>query len=61
MYGKELLDDQHGCAVDTGSQPVSRWMGCSDAQGSGRGRESVNPTKMKLFPGCHNPFAFSKL
>ena len=44
----------HGGA---GSQPVSLgWMGCSDPQGSGRGRESINPAKMKLSPGCHNPW-----
>ena len=40
---------------------LSRWMGCSDPQGPGRGRESINPAKMKLCPGCHNPFASSKL
>jgi len=41
----------------------NRWMGCSDPQGLrlGRGRESINPAKMKLCPGCHNPFASSKL
>ena len=47
-----------GCWVATG---LSRRMGCSDPQGSGRGRESINPSKMKLCPGCHNPFASSKL
>jgi len=36
-------------------------MGCLDPQGSGRGRESINPAKMKLCPGCHNPFESSKL
>jgi len=36
-------------------------MGCSDPQGLGRGRESINPAKMKLCPGCHNRFASSKL
>ena len=25
------------------------------------GRESINPAKMKLCLGCHNPFASSKL
>ena len=30
-------------------------------QGPGHGRESINPAKMKLCPGCHNPFASSKL
>ena len=40
---------------------LSRWMGCSDPQGPGRGRESINPAKMKLCPGCHNPLASSKL
>ena len=47
-----------GCWVATG---LSRWMGCSDPQGPARGRESINPAKMKLCPGCHNPFASSKL
>jgi len=42
------------CWVATG---LSRWNRCSDAQGSGRGRESINPAKMKLCPGCHNLFA----
>ena len=46
------------CWVATG---LSRWMGCSDPQGPGRGRESINPAKMKLCPGCHNPFASSNL
>jgi len=36
-------------------------MGCSDPQASGLGRESINPAKMKLCLGCHNPFASSKL
>jgi len=62
ICGKELLDDQHsyagGCWVATG---LSRWMGCSDPQGPGHGRESINPAKMKLCPGCHNPFTSSKL
>ena len=49
---------RRGCWVATG---LSQWMGCSDPQGSGRGRESINPVKMKLCPGCHNPFASSKL
>jgi len=47
-----------GCYVAT---DLSRWMGCSDPQGSGRGRERTNPAKMKLCPGSHNPFASSKL
>jgi len=49
------------CWVATG---LSRWMGCSDPQGSGHsghGRESINPAKMKLCPGCHYPFASRKL
>ena len=49
---------RRSCWVATG---LSRWMGCSDPQGPGRGRESINPAKMKLCPGCHNPFASSKL
>ena len=49
---------RRGCWVATG---LSRWMGCSDPQGPGRGRESINPSKMKLCPGCHNLFASSKL
>ena len=40
---------------------LSRWMGCSDPQGPGHGRESINPAKMKLCTGCHDPFASSKL
>ena len=44
-----------------GHYGLSRWMGCSDPQGSGRGRESINPSNMKLCLGCHNPFASSKL
>jgi len=48
ICGMELLDDQHsyarGCWVATG---LSRWMSCSDPQGPGRGRESINPAKMK--------------
>ena len=47
-----------GCWVATG---LSRWMGCSDPQGPGHGRESINPAKMKLCPGCHNPFTSNKL
>ena len=49
---------RRACWVATG---LSRWMGCSDPQGSGRGRESINPAKMRLCLGCHNPFASSKL
>jgi len=61
ICGKELLDDQHSCAGGAGSQTgLSRWMDCSDPQRTGRGRESINPAKMKLCPGCHNPFASSK-
>jgi len=39
---------RRGCWVATG---LSRWMGCSDLQGPGRGSESINPAKMKLCPG----------
>jgi len=48
-----VLDDHvhRGSWVATG---LSRWMGCSDPPGSGRGKESINPAKMKLYPGCHN-------
>jgi len=49
---------RRGCWVATG---LSRWMGCSGPQGSGLGRESTNPAKMKLCLSCHNPFASSKL
>jgi len=49
---------RRGCWVATG---LSQWMGCSDLQGYGCGRESINPAKMKLFPSCHNPFASSKI
>ena len=49
---------RRGCWVATG---LSRWMGCSDPQGPGRGRESINPAKMKLCPGCHKHFASCKL
>jgi len=45
------------CWVATG---LSQWNRCSDPQGSGRGRESINPTKMKLCWGCRNPFASGK-
>jgi len=37
-----------GCWVATG---LSQWMRCSDPQGSGHGRESINPAEMKLCPG----------
>jgi len=38
-----------------GRTGLSQWVGCSNPQGSGRGRESINPAKMKLWPpGCHN-------
>ena len=40
---------------------LSRWIGCSDPQGPGHGRESINPAKMKLCPGCHNDNPFSHL
>jgi len=36
-------------------------MGCSDPQGSVRGRESINPAEKKLCLGCHNPFTSGKL
>jgi len=36
-------------------------VGCSDPQGPGPGRESINPAKMNLCPVCHNSFASSKL
>jgi len=49
---------RRGCRVTTS---LFRWMGCSDQQGPGRGRESINSAKMKLCSGCHNPFACSKL
>jgi len=39
-----------------GSQPVSIVV-CSVPQGAERGRESVNPAKMTLCPGFHNPYA----
>jgi len=37
-----------GCWAATG---LSRWMGCSDPQGSRRGRESVNPVEVE---GCQH-------
>ena len=43
-----------GVLVATG---LSTWVGCSDPQGSGRGRESTSAAKMILCPGCHNPCA----
>jgi len=55
MWEEEL---RRGCWVATG---LSWWLGCSDPQRSGRGRESINPAKMKLCLGYHNPFASSKL
>jgi len=49
---------RRGSWVATG---LSRWTGCSDPQRPGRGRESIIPAKMKLCPGCHNPFTSSQL
>ena len=46
------------CWVATG---LSWWNRCSDPQGSGCGKESLNPAEMKLYPVCHNPFASGKL
>jgi len=46
------------CCVAT---RLSQWNRCSDPQGSGRGRESINPAKMKLCLGCDNSFASGKL
>jgi len=46
---KELPDDQHSCAREY--WPATghfRWVRCSDPQGTGRGRESITPAKMKL-------------
>jgi len=60
VRGKELLHDQHSCAGSAGSESISL-VGCSDPKRSGRGRESLNPTTMKVCQGCHHPFAFSKL
>ena len=39
-----------------GSQTLSI-MVCPFLQGAEHDRESVDPTKMKLYPGFHNPFA----
>jgi len=58
LCGKELPGDQHSCAAVHG---LPRRIRCSDPQGSGRGRETINPAKMKLCPGCHNAFASGKL
>jgi len=44
-----MLDDQQ-LRGSAGSQPVSIVV-CSVPQGAERGRESVNPAKMKLCPG----------
>ena len=40
---------------------LSQSIRCSDPQGSGRGKESINPAKMRLCPGSHSSFACSKL
>jgi len=40
---------------------LSWWIRYSDPLGSGSDIESVDPTAIKLCPGCHNPFASSKL
>ena len=42
---------RRGCWVATG---LSRWIGCSDPQGSERGTESINTAKMKLILGCQS-------
>jgi len=33
---------------------LSQSIRCSDPQGSGRGKESINPAKMRLCPGSHS-------
>jgi len=58
---EELLDDQHSCArgcwVATG---LSRWMGCSDLQGPGRGRESINQASSQRNQKAQGRKLFSK-
>ena len=39
----------------------SRWIRCSNPYESRGCRKRINPTKSKLWPGCHNPFASGKL
>jgi len=58
MHGNELPDDQHSCTGSTGSEPASLGVVRTSVPArSGRGRESIDPDKMKLCTGYHNPFA----
>ena len=48
---------RRGCWVPTG---LSRWVRCSGPQGSGRGRNSINPIET-LSELSYSPFTSSKL
>jgi len=50
QWGSSLLDDQHSYAKSARLKQISTVV-YPDLQGVGDGGETVNPAKMKLFPG----------